>query len=113
MHDYAALFLPWDVPEIVNIGDIRRYKGQLYKCIISHTTQLDWAPDVATTIWNKVAEPGAIPEWSSFASHEFQNMAIGTAVMDLGTVYYLINPGHGFRRPSASDGHFGWSTTKP
>ena len=119
--EFAPLFPKWMVGEpVVNaadsdtgIADRRRWKGVLYKCIISHTTQLDWKPDIATTLWNRTPEPGEIPEWSSFASHEFQNMEIGTAVMDEGTVYYLIDPGQGHWKPSSNEGHFGWSTTNP
>lgn len=121
LHEYAPLFPPWDVPEPVynatdsptGKADIRRRHGQLYKCIISHTTQWDWPPEVAVNLWNKVPEPGVIPNWSDFASHEFQNMEIGTAVMDNGTIYYLINPSQGHWQPSGSSGHHGWSTTQP
>ena len=85
----------------------------LYKCISSHTTQLNWRPKVANSLWIKVGTPGVIPEWSSFQSHEFQHMEIGFQVMDNDTIYYLINPAQGHWQPSGAQGHHGWSTTNP
>jgi hypothetical protein len=99
----------------VQVGQVVEHGGVHYTVRIAHTTQSDWSPDRATTLWTRAPEQpdGEISEWSSFASHEFQTLPIGTAVMDNGTVYYLINQGQGFRQPSGPHGHFGWSTTKP
>ena len=32
------------------------YKSSLYKCIVPHNWQSDWAPDVATSLWVNVSE---------------------------------------------------------
>ncbi len=87
--------------------------GRCYKALSDHTAAWHWKPDEAVSLYSKIPEPGTIPEWSSFASHEFQHMAIGTAVMDEGTKYYLINPAQGHWKPSGAHGHHGWSTTQP
>lgn len=41
-----------------------RYQDLLYKCLISHTSQADWTPDVAVSLWVRVDDPGEEwPEW--------------------------------------------------
>ena len=42
-----------------------RYKDVLYKCLTEHTSQADWAPDAAPSLWAKVLipDPEVIPEW--------------------------------------------------
>ena len=47
------------------VGDRRQYDGALYKCLQSHTSQGDWTPAAAPSLWAKVLipDPGTIPEW--------------------------------------------------
>ena len=36
----------------------------LYKCNLDHTSQADWTPDVAVSLWTKIADPTQVwPEW--------------------------------------------------
>lgn len=44
------------------VGDIVYYKESIYKVLQSHTTQLDWAPDVAVSLFVKISIE-EIPEW--------------------------------------------------
>ena len=46
-------------------GDRVRYDGVLYKCLQAHTSQPDWTPDAAPSLWAKVLipDPYIIPEW--------------------------------------------------
>lgn len=39
--------------------------GTLYKCLTAHTSQADWSPDAAPSLWAKVLipDPDVIPEW--------------------------------------------------
>lgn len=41
------------------------YKTVLYKCLTEHTSQSDWVPDTAPSLWVKVLipDPEVIPEW--------------------------------------------------
>lgn len=41
------------------------YKDVLYKCLTEHTSQSDWAPDAAPSLWAKVLipDPEVIPDW--------------------------------------------------
>ena len=58
--EHADLFAPWAVPVAYKAGNIRRYTdGQLYQCLQDHTSQADWTPDAAPSLWKRVAQ--AVP----------------------------------------------------
>lgn len=45
-------------------GERVTYEGSYYRCIQNHTSQADWAPDVAVSLWVTTADPGEEwPEW--------------------------------------------------
>ena len=46
-------------------GDRLQYDGALYKCLQAHTSQSEWTPTAAPSLWAKVLipGPGTIPEW--------------------------------------------------
>ena len=45
-------------------GERVEYKGLLYRCIQDHTSQEDWAPDVAFSLWVEIPDPAEEwPEW--------------------------------------------------
>ncbi len=48
----AALYDEWS-PDSVEYkqGDRRRYQGYLVKCLQDHTSQPDWAPNAAPSLW--------------------------------------------------------------
>lgn len=64
--EHAALFAPWAYPVAYTSGQIRRYTdGKLYKCLQAHTSQADWTPDAAVSLWVSVSDPAEEwPEWS-------------------------------------------------
>lgn len=48
----APLIYPkWEVGEAVAAGERRYYAPRLYKCIVAHTTQEDWTPDLTPSMW--------------------------------------------------------------
>lgn len=53
----------WQVGKAYEVGTRVRYNSLLYKCIQAHTSQADWTPDTAVSLWVRVGEPGEIPEW--------------------------------------------------
>ena len=62
--EHADLFAEWTYPVNYKTGQIRRYKGNLYKCVKDHTSQEDWAPDTAPSLWSLTADPSEEwPEW--------------------------------------------------
>ena len=60
-----ALYSAWDTGTAYNAGDRRTYGGVLYKCLQAHTSQDDWTPDVAVSLWATVLipDPDVIPDW--------------------------------------------------
>ncbi len=112
-YDVAYMFPPF-VPQghQYETGDRFYYPldGKLYKVISAgHTSQPDHLPGVAHSLYSPVPDPNAPPpEWSSFESHEFQYMEVGTLVTDEGDTYSLINPSQGHHKPSGEHGHHGW-----
>ena len=48
-----TLYPVWKEGEAISVGDRRYYPptDMLYKCSQAHTTQADWTPDVATSLW--------------------------------------------------------------
>lgn len=62
--DYPDLFLPWGVGVQYEIGNLRSYRDELYKCIQAHTSQEAWTPDVAVSLWAVAGNPTEEwPEW--------------------------------------------------
>lgn len=60
-----ALYSAWETGTAYNAGDRRTYGGVLYKCLQAHTSQDDWTPDVAVSLWATVLipDPEVIPDW--------------------------------------------------
>jgi len=60
----ADLYPEWSGDGVAVEADaIYRYQGKLYRCVQAHTTQADWAPDTAASLWTQVAAAGVVPEW--------------------------------------------------
>lgn len=52
--DYPELIQPWQ-PNTDYAADQRvNHNGTLYKCLQDHTSQADWAPDIAPSLWTIV-----------------------------------------------------------
>lgn len=63
--DAHAVYPEWKENVSYFIDDRILYNKVLYKVITSHTSQADWAPDVAISLFTKVLIPdeNIIPEW--------------------------------------------------
>lgn len=63
--EVADLFERWAENKAYTIGGRVRYNGVLYKCLQDHTSQADWMPDDAVSLWAEVLipDPDVIPEW--------------------------------------------------
>lgn len=59
------LFPLWKAGQQYTAGQRLRYDGVLYSVLQDHTSQKDWTPDVATSLFAKVLipDPSTIPEW--------------------------------------------------
>ena len=61
----VSLFPTWVSGKRYATDDRVKYDGNLYKCLQAHTSQPDWTPTAAPSLWAKVLipDPGTIPEW--------------------------------------------------
>lgn len=63
--EHTDLFTPWVSGMAYTAGALRQHNGELYRCVQAHTSQDDWTPDVAASLWNKVGNPAEeYPAWS-------------------------------------------------
>lgn len=58
-------FPSWEEGTAYTADSRVRYNGVLYKCLIAHTSQSDWNPDVSVSLWARVLipDPTVIPDW--------------------------------------------------
>ena len=58
-------FSPWAFPVAFTAGNIREYGGALFRGVQDHTSQEDWTPTAAPSLWTKIGDPAEEwPEWS-------------------------------------------------
>ena len=57
------LFPSWAVDTAYKKDNRIRYNYKLYKVLQDHTSQADWTPDIAVSLYVAVPEPGTIPVW--------------------------------------------------
>lgn len=59
------LFERWTTETAYEVGKRVCYNDKLYKVLQAHTSQSDWTPDVATSLFAEVLipDPSVIPEW--------------------------------------------------
>lgn len=63
--EHIDLFSPWAEGIAYEMGNIRSYEGELYRCVQAHTSQSDWTPDKVPALWVKIGDPAVeFPEWS-------------------------------------------------
>lgn len=66
----VALWPLWAEGAAYSAGDRVAHVGVLYKCLQTHTSQADWAPDAAASLWASTtperedSDPETVPEWS-------------------------------------------------
>ena len=59
-----ALFDEWKAGIGYVTGDILKRNGNLYRCLQNHTSQEDWTPEAAVSLWVNIADPAIEwPEW--------------------------------------------------
>lgn len=78
----SELYPDWSGDGIIyNSGDRIRYNDVLYKVLQDHTSQADWTPDYASSLFAKVLipDPEVIPEWEQPES--INGYSIGDKVM--------------------------------
>lgn len=53
----------WAVGVAYYTDDLRMHDGKRYRCLQSHTSQADWAPDLAPALWVEERDPDTVAEW--------------------------------------------------
>lgn len=55
----------WEAGTDYAAGFKVQHNGTLYKCLTAHTSQADWTPEAAPSLWAKVLipDPDVIPAW--------------------------------------------------
>ena len=77
--EHADLFAEWAYPIKYKEGQIRRYGGALYKCVQEHTSQADWTPDSASSLWAGTSDPAEEwPTWSAPVDQRPGRQRVGT-----------------------------------
>lgn len=63
--DYPDFVEHWKSDVNYGVGKRINHNGTIYKCLTAHTSQGDWTPDVASSLFAKVLipDPDIIPEW--------------------------------------------------
>ena len=63
--EHANQFPEWQADVSYAQSDIVSYGGKLYRCNQAHTSQADWTPDTAVSLWKQIGDPTVeYPEWS-------------------------------------------------
>ena len=63
--EVPVLYPAWKTGKTYKQGDRVLYEGILYKVLNDHTSQSDWTPSTAPSLFAKVliSDPNFIPEW--------------------------------------------------
>lgn len=63
--EHMDVFSPWASAVSYTTGNLRTYNGKLYRCVQAHTSQDDWTPDAAASLWAVTSDPAEEwPAWS-------------------------------------------------
>lgn len=107
----VRLYKPWEVGKSYLVGDFLTYgensvgDPQLYKVILDHTSQADWTPDTAVSLYDALGlDNEGYPVWSQpTGAHDAYNM--GDIVNYNGTLYKSLMDGNIY---SPDDYPAGW-----
>ena len=63
--EHMIQFAEWAYPVAYAADQLRQYGEKLYRCLQAHTSQADWTPDAAPSLWKQIGDPTVEwPEWS-------------------------------------------------
>ena len=101
----TLLFPKWEGNGVAYpLGRVLQFNHHLYEVMQPHTSQADWAPDVATTLFRRRYAPtGGIPEWQPWDGHNDSLHQIGSEVM-LDGIHWISTVPNNHWRP----GEYGW-----
>lgn len=60
-----SMFAAWQSGVAYKVNSLREHEGKLYRCVQEHTSQEDWTPDTAVSLWKEAGNPAEeYPLWS-------------------------------------------------
>lgn len=59
----SALFPDWRETGVYKVGQVVRYRNNLYRALQAFTSQKDWTPDTASSLWKRVGTPDKAGVW--------------------------------------------------
>ena len=63
-YSIRLLFDEWTVDTNYKQNYKVKYNNKLYRCLLDHTSQSDWTPDVAVSLWVEISDPNEeYPAW--------------------------------------------------
>lgn len=63
--EHSAQFPKWGCPISYTVNSICSSGDKLYRCLQAHTSQEDWSPESAPSLWKEIGDPTAEwPVWS-------------------------------------------------
>ena len=77
--EHMEAFAPWQPGIAYAVGQLRTYgegdNMKLYRCVQAHTSQADWTPDAAASLWSVAGDPAEEwPAWSQpIGAHDAYN----------------------------------------
>ena len=57
--EHIDLFAEWEINVDYIAGNIRKCDGDLYQCLQSHKSQVDWKPSDTPALWKKITSSSA------------------------------------------------------
>jgi len=84
--ELVYIYPEWQVGISYSEGDLVEFKGLLYEVVQDHTSQADWKPDGAESLYKVKTPEGVIPDWTKpTGSHDAYDA--GDLVVYEGEVY--------------------------
>ncbi len=60
---FAGALRKWEPHTEYEEGDIRSFDDAIWICQQPHTSQEDWTPDVAVSLWSRYRQEGIVTQW--------------------------------------------------
>lgn len=95
----VELFPAWENGKAYTVETRVQYGGKLYRCVQAHTSQSDWTPPVAASLWSGVTVDQATgyDEWKQpTGAHDAYKK--GDRVLFNGSVYESLIDGNAYSR---------------
>lgn len=61
--ELPTFFPAWRPGTAYAVSNKLQFDGQLYRVIQAHTSQMDWTPDTAASLFASINPPGVVSEW--------------------------------------------------